>query len=364
MIRVNAVTSNHMHALVSAFRGCGAFHRRLALGGAMLVASLAVACSADPVVHVPARYAEDARRVPPDFNLKLSDGAQIPVRTWGTSTARPRAAILALHGFDDSRDAWEFAAPTLAERGLVLWSPDQRGFGEAPRRGDWVGAARMVRDVREELALLAKAYPGTPIFLMGESMGGAIAILTMTAPDAPHVAGTILLAPAVWTVGGVAALPVRIAAALAPDGRVTGRELPVHVTASDNMAALRRLYFDPLTLRSTKLSALSGLIDLMSSAARAALDLRGPVLLVYGDQDQLVPSAAMAQVWRNLPQNVRRDLIPGGHHLMLRDRRRDRVTADIASWINAPDTPLPSGGDVAAAVWATLNDAAPRSAGR
>ncbi|WP_242010849.1 alpha/beta hydrolase [Acetobacter musti] len=324
------------------------------------------ACASEPVIHVPARYARDARLVPPDRIITLSDGARIPVRIWPSSGSE-RGIILALHGFNDSRDAWEMAAPAFAASGFTLWAPDIRCFGAAPGREGWPGAGRMVQDAVEELTLIVREHADVPLYLMGESMGGAIAMLTMTRPAVaapmPKIAGTILLAPAVWKLGPGADIPVRLLAALAPNGRVTGRELPVHVTASDNIAALRRLYFDPLTLHSTKLVALRGLIALMSEAADSAGKQHGSELIIYGDHDQLVPVSAMAQVWRQLPETVRRDIIPGGHHLLLRDKSGYRVVADILSWLSRPDAPLPSGGDASAATWASLHEANPGANG-
>lgn len=359
------MSSNHPHALLSVSllspwfrRGVPSLHRASGLLLMLLLATLLTACAREPVIHVPPRYAADARLIPPDRMLPLSDGARVPVRIW--SAAPPaRGLILALHGFNDSRDAWETAAPALARQGFTVWAPDQRGFGAAPARSEWVGRDRMVQDVREELALLAETAPGRPVYLMGESMGGAIALLTMASAHPPPVSGTILLAPAVWTLGPGAMWPLDVLTAVAPEGRVTGRELPVHVVASDNIAALRRLYFDPLTLHSTRLRALKGLAELMSAAARAAPRVKGPVLLVYGDRDQLVPPDMMARTWRRLPPTVRRDLIPGGYHLLLRDRAGKRVVADILSWLTEVDRFLPSGGDVAAAAWASLHDAQP-----
>lgn len=298
----------------------------------------------------PARFVQLGQLVSPQQIFTLSDGTKIPARVWPAATP-PRAIILALHGFNDSRDAWEAPAPFFTAQGVMVVAPDQRGFGQAPVRGDWAGAARMAEDVKEEAAQLQQAYPQTPLYLAGESMGGAVLMVLMAQPGAPHVAGTILLAPAVWNFGVAADLPLRIFAALFPDALVTGRELPVHVVASDNMMALARLYYDPLTLRATRLKSLQGLVTLMKQAATAAPRIHGPVLCLYGDKDQLVPPSAMVSVWQKMPAGTRLDLIPGGHHLLLRDRQGTRVMQDILSWINTPEAWLPSGGDSAASAW-------------
>ncbi|MFT8418438.1 MAG: alpha/beta fold hydrolase [Acetobacter sp.] len=311
-----------------------------------------------PAPTPPARYAAAARLVPPDRVLRLSDGAAIPARVW-PAQGPERAVVLALHGFNDSRDAWEYSAPSLAGQGVTVVAPDIRGFGSAPQRGGWAGQARMVADAREQVALLTREHPGIPLYLMGESMGGAVLMLLMSSPDAPNVAGTILLAPAVWDLGMGADVPLDIMAALFPHRLVTGHELPVHVVASDNPAALIRLYYNPLTLRQTRLEALRGLVSLMRAAARTAEHLHGPVLCLYGDKDQLVPPQAMARAWRAFPPNVRLDLVTGGHHLLLRDRRGAVALNDLVGWIRQPEDFLPSGGDVASGAWLAQEHGAP-----
>ena len=49
---------------------------------------------------------------PPDLWLPASEGS-LPARAWMPEGA-PRAVVLALHGFNDSRDAWELAGPVFA----------------------------------------------------------------------------------------------------------------------------------------------------------------------------------------------------------------------------------------------------------
>lgn len=351
MIRIPTVVVQYASFPI---RVSNALLRRRSRGWAALVCLLVllVACTAipQPVPVPPARYAAAGRLVPPDLVFSLRDGAAIPARVW-QAHGPERAVVLALHGFNDSRDAWESSAPSLAGQGVTLVAPDVRGFGGAPMRGGWAGSARLVADVREEAAQIEHEHPGVPLYFMGESMGGAILMALMADPFAPHVAGTILLAPAVWDLGWGADIPLDVLAKVFPKRLVTGRELPVHVVASDNRAALIRLYYDPLTLRETRLEALRGLVMLMRRAAHAAPHLHGPVLCLYGDRDQLVPPQAMAQVWRVLPVHVRLDLVTGGHHLLLRDRNGVAALNDIASWISHPERFVPSGGDLAAAAW-------------
>lgn len=300
-------------------------------------------------------YAIYKRLIPADEWWVLSDQARIPVRIWQANTQK--AIILALHGFNDSRDAWEDSASYFLQAGITLYAPDQRGFGQAPLRGNWAGSRRMIQDVSEEITLLKTRYPNTPLYVMGESMGGAIAMCLAAQPRAPKVDGYILLAPAVWghkQLGIVPDMILRFINAVAPNWQLSGRHVSVKIMASDNNESLLRLYFDPLSLHKTRVKALYGLVNLMSKAAKASAYVHSPMLVLYGDNDQLVPASSMKKVWKKLPAWVRKDYVPGGYHLLLRDKNRPIVAQDIISWVINPDQFLPSGGDMATSTWLSI----------
>lgn len=299
-------------------------------------------------------HVADRRLVPPDRVWMLSDGARIPVRTWLPAGRPTRAVVLALHGINDSRDGWEIPGPVLAADGIAVYAPDQRGFGAAPGRGHWPGTDRLVDDAAEMLRQVDAEHAGTPVYVMGESMGGAVAMCLAARPERPPAAGFVLLSPAVWSRGEMGPLMTAslwAASTFLPNWRLTGRELPLHVRASDNIAALYRLSYDPLTLKDTGTPSLRGLVELMTRAAAAGRHMRGPVLVAYGAHDQLVPQAAMAASWRLLPDSARRAFYPMGYHLLMRDKGREAVIGDVAGWIRDPGRPLPSGADVAASAW-------------
>lgn len=282
----------------------------------------------------------------------MPDGVRLPYRAWVPS-GRPRAVMLALHGFNDSRDAFTLSAPLFALAGIAVFSPDQRGFGATPERGFWPGSKALVDDARTMAALLHQRYPGVPLYLLGESMGGAVLMLLATSPDPPSAAGYILAAPAVW---GRAEMSVLYRATLwfawetVPGLRVSGAGL---VKASSNRTALQALGQDPLTIHETRVDVIHGLVDLMSRALAAASHFDKPALVLYGKHDELVPKQAMAAMWRAIPKGapVRFACYAEGYHLLLRDLDRGLPIADIIAWIRSPAVPLPSGAGRAARAW-------------
>ncbi len=271
----------------------------------------------------------------------MPDGMRLPYREW-LPRGKPRAVVLALHGMNDSRDAWE------------LPSPDQRGFGTTPSRGHWPGTQGLVDDARVMASLLRQRYPDTPLYLMGESMGAAVLMVLATEPHAPHVEGYVLMAPAVW--GRAEMNPflrgaLWLAARTVPGMKLENRGY-VKITASDNHAALVRLSNDPLTIHKTRVDTTEGLVDLMDAALAAAPGFHARALFLYGGKDDLIPKQATLATWRALPEpGSRLAYYSGAYHLAMRDLERDTVIGDVIAWMKHPGTPLPSGADQAAAEW-------------
>lgn len=292
----------------------------------------------------------DINAIVPQRQFIMSDGAAIPVRIW-PSHGTSRFIILAYHGFNDSRDNWEDVAPLFNEAGVTIMAPDQRGFGQAPMRGGWAGYQRMARDVKEEAEMIRRDYPDQPLYLMGESMGGAVIYTALTDMGPLPIKGAILLAPAIWDIGLAPRAFLDMLAFFAPRYEVTAKDIPVHPVASNNQAALRRLYYDPLSLHSTQLKSAKGLVKLMHHAYRRVGAAHQPVLCIYGDSDQFVPPAAMRKFWKKLQPPRKFDYVPQAYHLLSRDDHRKQITNDILSWMNHPGDTLPSGGEERAQIW-------------
>jgi len=285
------------------------------------------------------------------------DGLALPLRQWAPADAgggETQAVMLALHGFNDYSDAFRKAGPALAAGGVHVYAYDQRGFGGAPNRGLWAGAAPMRADAVSVAREIKRLHPKQPLFLLGLSMGGAVAMLALA--EAPDLAtGAVLVGPAVrgrqavpqWQLWGL-----DLAAATIPWYPATGQGLRLRPT--DNIAELRRMSRDPKVIKETRVDALFGLVDLMTLAAATAPNQTTPLLLLYGLKDDLIPKDATVDVLAALaaPPPARPPhrlaVYPGGHHMLLRDLKNKQVFQDILAWIAAPTAPLPSGADQSA----------------
>jgi len=263
-----------------------------------------------------------------------ADGARLPIRKW-LPEGQPKAVIAALHGMNDYSNAFDLPAPTLTAAGIAVYAYDQRGFGQAPNTGRWAGETAMQDDLADFLWLLAKRYPGTPLFILGESMGGAVAMTALSRHlDMPRLSGVILVAPAVWSrdeMPWYQGAALWITDHLVPWLTVTGEGL--HIQASDNIEMLIRLGQDPLVIKGTRIDTIKGLCDLMDDARRAPLRTDLPGLVLFGKHDEVVPPDASKVLLARLPSNVEAREFPQGYHMLLRDLHADQPLDSIIAWV-------------------------------
>jgi alpha-beta hydrolase superfamily lysophospholipase len=323
----------------------------LVRGGAVMLALLLLAGCA-PTTDEDARTAGigTARAAPepppPHFaeaGFIAADGQVLPLRKWlptGDRTPEVKTVILALHGFNDYSNAFASAAEAWARQGIATFAYDQRGFGAAPERGFWAGRSALAADAATAAQILRRLYPRTPLYILGDSMGGAVAVVAMTGESGtpvPDVDGIILTAPAVWGRATMDLLP-RLAlwagVRLMPGLTLTGRG--IEIRPSDNIAMLRALGRDPLVIHETRIDAIYGLVDLMDAALAAAPRLDAAALVMYGAKDDIVPREAIEHFVDALPLDPRRQRLAwyeDGYHMLLRDLEGTKVQADVAGWI-------------------------------
>ena len=277
----------------------------------------------------------------------MDDGYRLPVTRWGPAQ-ECRAMVLALHGLNDYRTAFASTGEFLARYGISVLAYDQRGFGAAEGAGYWHGTDRMVADLRTMIRLAGEQHPDCPLYVLGESMGGAVTLAALNVLP-PRVAGIVLVAPAVWSRDSMplyqrAAL--WLAAHTVPGKRLTGKGL--HLKPSDNIDMLRALGRDPLVIKATRVDVLYGMSNLMDRAARSPLAALGNTLILYGRHDDIIPAQATCRLLRRLPNGDDRHwhaiLYDNGYHMLTRDLEGDIVLRDIARWLLASGSfaaPLP-----------------------
>lgn len=337
--------------------------------------------------------------------FEAADGVDLPVALWRPAEGEtPEALIVAAHGVNDYARFLHIGGPWLADRGVITLAYDQRGFGRSTTQpGIWAGTETLIADYVAVASAARARWPDVPLFLLGESMGGAVLLSALgrgavvgdaAGADAPpgdaagadvpilDAAGFLLIAPAVWareTMPFYQRWALWLAANLTP-GLTVGPD-GLDIWPSDNLPMLVEHSADPNVIRDNRIDLLAGLVDLMDEAYAVAPDVLSsdrpdpPVLLLYGDQEQVIggeplirlfqrlaaagalpPSAATAGEIREgesdpaVAPEAAEDLrllfafYPDSYHMMLRDTVAQTVLEDVRAFIADPTRrTLPSG---------------------
>lgn len=285
--------------------------------------------------------------------VAMADGLRLPATRW-LPEEEPRGVVLALHGFAEYGGAFYALAPHLSAAGYAVYAYDQRGFGRTASRGRWAGQARLVADARTALERLRARHPGRPVYLLGHSMGAAVAMLAMTGPDAVRPAGAVLVAPAVhgWdSLPLIQRLALQLGNALFPAARPQQRWAHrfAEITVTDDPRVQRVQAADPNYLRAIRIDMIHGVVELMDQALERTGGLPPETLILYGARDDIIPRQAACNLLERLagaPPRPRLALYPDGHHYLMRDRQRRKPIRDVIAWLDRPTAGLPSGLEV------------------
>jgi len=283
--------------------------------------------------------------------LAASDGESILYRLWPAET-EPRALIILLHGACDYSSAYDEIGPFLASHGFTSIAYDQRGFGASASRGEWRGKKRMTADVVDAAAFLRSRYGSNlPLFLVGESMGAAVAVHAAARFPTLGLSGIVLAAP-----GALAGLwRNRILTALLRALRwcFPGGALICERLNADNLttAAAIRLLADPMVLRLLRPDLMFGLAGLARGATEQARNVRVPSLTMVGTQERIVRIACVKHLHDQLAGPKELAIIEGGPHLLFDWQNSTSVVGRVVEWIEtrlmATEPTLPSAQETA-----------------
>lgn len=325
--------------------------------GLTVIAALALAACSTPYIQPqlipPAGFAGPSIVEPPRPGAPgafiVQDGARLPYLRWSPAGGEPKTVVIALHGMNDHSASFRLAGPWWAAHGIETWSFDQRGFGQAPGRGQWAGETAMTEDLRTVVDLVRARRPAARIAVVGESMGGSVAAAAFASDAPPRADQLVLLAPGVWGWSSQNLFnraSLWIAARALGDLAVEAPEfIAKRIVASSNHLELYRNGRDPDSILATRFDTISGLVDLMQSASVSLGRTGVPTLLLYGANDQVVEPGPMRRALINAGEapNLRTGYYPHGWHLLNRDLDAEIMYRDVAAWLETPSAPLPSG---------------------
>lgn len=261
-------------------------------------------------------------------------GAEIFWQAW-LPDGEADAVVAIAHGAAEHGGRYAWVAGELAGRGHAVYALDHRGHGRSTGQRALVDRLdRAAADVQALVALAGDAHPDVPVFLLGHSMGGLIA-LAHADRHQRELAGLVLSSPlAVLEAGGAARAAVRALSRWAPRLPIVAIDA---ATVSRDPEVVRAYERDPLNHRGRLPARTVGELAAAVGALPGRLpELRLPVLVLRGSADRLVdPAGGELVAERAGSDDCTLLSYDGLYHELLNEPERDRVLADVAGWIAA-----------------------------
>lgn len=236
------------------------------------------------------------------------------------------------------------AAEALSQRGYIVVSPDMPGHGESDGlRGyihscddlekDAVGFVQAARDALDE---------PLPLFVMGSSMGGALAFRVAQALR-QHVEGAILLAPMLAPPASSAVHVLLTALSYTPLNRVA--LIPSSATSNEKQYSdpdiISQVEKDTLAYKGKlRVGSVSVLLDLGARCEASLADASCPILCLLAEREMVLNEAARTAAERlveTAPSTAQRTIrrFDALHGLLCeREPLRSTILNEIFRWLN------------------------------
>ncbi len=247
-----------------------------------------------------------------------------------------RAVVVNIHGLGDHSGLYPTLVDHLMSRDMAVQTFDLRGNGRSagPR-----GYVEEWRDYREDLAgflaLVARDDLGVPLFLIGNSLGGLIA-LEYALHSPTGLRGVIAVSAPL----GKLSVPAPLLAL----GRVMSRVWPrFSLETGMDLSGLARdpaviedILADPFFHRRGTARLSTEVTAAIARVQAGAGSFTLPLLILHGSDDRMVPPAG-SRVFATRTTSPDKRLIEysGAYHALFADLGREQVLADLSGWIEA-----------------------------
>ena len=253
--------------------------------------------------------------------------------------------IIAVHGYNDYSNAFKLPAEYLIKHSIELISFDLRGFGKRSDRGEWFDLEIHLDDLKIFINKIKHDNPNKNIFLLGESMGGAIALsLANRNKDIP-INGVILVSPAIWNFSKTnffKSIALRSLSLIFPNLKVSGKGI-IKVQASNNIEMLKELSQDEYFIQKPTFKSLDGIVNLMDRSYIDSIEfLKNPnydTIMLIPIIDEIVPRKPLIKILENQKKNtteiskLKIYVYDKNFHMILRDINGVIALDEIKDWV-------------------------------
>jgi alpha-beta hydrolase superfamily lysophospholipase len=247
----------------------------------------------------------------------------------------PWGILLIIHGLGGHSGLFSNVVDVLLPRGYCVYAPDLPGNGRSPGVRGHIQQWEEFRQVVDSfLVLIRSDHPGIPCFLLGHSLGGAIALdYVLRIPGT--VQGVILSAP---TLGKIGVSPLKFVIAqlcstLWPTfSLTTGIDLEA---GARDPAVLARYENDPLRHQRGSSRLATEYLKTADWLQAHVQELQCPLLMLQGGSDRVVSPDVNRQVFEQIPLTDKEwREYPNSYHELFDDLDYAMVIADLADWLD------------------------------
>lgn len=264
-----------------------------------------------------------------------ADGDNIAIQDWPLEPGLPlRGVVMLVHGLSEHAGRYDELARRLNGWGFAVRGYDQYGHGESGGvRGGLPSNNRLLDDLVDVLSSTrARMDKGTPLILLGHSMGGLVAARLVSLGLAP-VEGLVLSSPALDPgLSTFQKLLLAVLPAIAPDLRVSNGLDPSwlsHDAAVVQAYRRDRLIHDRISGRLARF-----IVDAGAAVIEQAPRWEVPTLLMYAGDDRIVSPRGSQAFARGAPAGmVSAHCFEDYYHEIFNEREREPVYARLHAWL-------------------------------
>ncbi len=269
--------------------------------------------------------------------FRTDDGLTLATRRWLPHDA-PKAAVVIVHGLGEHSGRYAHVAAHLMLHDYAVFAFDLRGHGRS--EGEPRAYAESFEDYVGDLALfLRHAGEATerPVFLLGHSLGGALAARYVIEHGADGLAGLVLSSAALQIPADLSPLLQKLAGTvsrLAPT-LATRKLNPAHL--SKDPGVVRGYEQDPLVYTGG-VRARVGHETLRTAAMiqQHAEAFTLPLYLFHGTADRITDPEGSRLLHERAPSTDKTlHLYDGLFHETMNEPERGEVLDDLAAWLDA-----------------------------
>jgi alpha-beta hydrolase superfamily lysophospholipase len=249
-----------------------------------------------------------------------------------------KGILVLIHGLGGHSGVYKTIVEYLLSKGYAIYGLDLRGHGLSQGQRGYINTwAEFRDDLQTFLNLIQKQQPGYPIFLLGHSMGGVVALdyTLHYVQDKSALSGVIAFAPSIGKVG-VPLSRVILGKLLSQVYPRFSLNIGLDFNAgSRDQKILDSYIHDKLrhTLATARLSTeFFATVDWIHANAEK---WQLPLLILHGSADRIALPAGSEIFYQKViyPDKLRIEY-PGGYHNLHYDINYLEVITDLGNWLD------------------------------